>query len=135
MVNQGDVDAGQDAELDTQQDLLRKLIAIAQQEGYGDITPTEWQELEEPVPFSDRAIYPPYVVGGHLVKFQNNAWVDACHDFPPHPFNPFWGVAGHQNELVGLEEKYVPATHDQWIGDFGEVTKADRLARIAELLG
>ncbi len=110
-------------------DLINQVEAL----GGGDVTPPEWIAAQEPIPFSDTAVFPPFVIGDHLVAYKDGKWQCVCHDVPTPPFNPFWGVEGHPLEGVGIS-KYIPETHDQWILAFGETTKANRLARIAEVL-
>ncbi len=128
-----DYDTSQDQNITVNKKVLEDLIQKVELLGGGDATPTEWVAAEEPVPFSDQAVYPPYVVAGHLVAWKNGSWLCACHSYPAAPFNPWWGVKDHPNELVGIQ-KYNPEIHDDWIIQFGDLEKPDRLARIQEVL-
>ncbi len=130
MPDPSDYDQEQDSD---SRELFTKFQDWITSQGGPDLTPTEWKELEEPVPFSDRAIYPPYVVGGHLMVWKNGGWYCGCHAYPEIAFNPYWGVEGHRWEKVGIHI-YDPSTHDPWIHTFGETTKSERLARIQEVL-
>ncbi len=126
-------DATQDDDITVNKKVLVDLIAQVEALGGGDVTPTEWKEMAEPVPFTDRAVYPPYVLAGHLVAYIDGQWQCICHNVPKAPFNPHWGIEGHPEEGVGIA-KYVPADHDQFILTFGETTQAERLARIQEVI-
>ncbi len=133
VVNQADVDAEQTDEILINKKVILDLIARVEDLGGGDVTPTEWEDIDEPIPYTDRAVFPPYVVADHLVSYQDGLWLCSCHPRPPAPFNPFWGIEGHEFEAVGAH-KYVAATHDQWIEAYGEITKAERLERIAHIV-
>ncbi len=126
-------DDDQDEIMSVNKKVIFDLIAQVEALGGGDVTPTEWVEATEPIPFSDTAVFPPYVIGGHLVAFKDNKWQCVCHSSPPHPFNPFWGVEGHPDEGVGIDH-YDAALHDAYILTFGETTKTERLARIQEVI-
>ncbi len=128
-----DYDEQQDDQALLQREMLLKFNDWLKAQGGPDLTPTEWEELDEPVPFSDVAVFPTYVYAGHLVDDGGQGKLRCvCHGYPRAPFNPYWGVENHEFERIGLE-KYNPEIHDEWIFSFGETTKAERLERISEL--
>ncbi len=102
-------------------------------QGGPDLRRTEWKELVVPVPWTDRAAFPPFVGGGHLLVWKNGGWYCGCHTYPDGPFNPFWGVEDHPLEAIGIH-KYDPQVHAEWIVTYGEVTKTERLDRIAAVM-
>lgn len=117
----------------TQRELFQDFQDWVTAQGGPNLIPTEWKELIVPVPFTDRAVYPPWVAGGHLLVWKNGGWFCGCHEYPDPPFNPFWGVEDHPLEAVGIH-KYKATAHDEWILTYGEITKSERLDRIAEVL-
>jgi len=124
---------------DDEQDATQKEMWVAFQkwltsQGGPTITPPQWAEINEPIPFSDPAVFPIYVYGGHLVDDGGQGKIRClCHDYPKAPFNPFWGIKNHPNELVGIE-KFKAETHGDWILTYGTTKASDRLERIASIL-
>ncbi len=131
-MTQEEVDAEQTDEITINKDVLRSLIEHIEQSDGVDLTPEVWKAREEPVPFTDEAVFPPYIVAGHLMAYKDGGWFCACHDYPPTPFNPYWGVTGHKLEAVGIA-KYDAEKHASWITAFGDITRQVRLDRIAEM--
>ncbi len=133
MADPSNYDQVQDETVSVNVKVLKDLVAAVEEAGLGDLTPTEWVESQEPIPFSDMSIYPRYVHGGHLVDDGSQPRLRCiCHAYPAPPFNPFWGIEGHAEEKVGITH-YDAAKHENWILTFGETTKTERLARIAEV--
>ncbi len=133
MPEPSDYDSEQDATVEINVKTLKALIQTVERFTGENVTPTEWVVAAEPVPFTDQAVYPPYLVAGHLVEWKNGHWECVCHDHPQAPFNPYWGVEGHPLELVGIQ-KYDAEKHAVYILSYGDREKPDRLARIAEVL-
>ncbi len=133
MSEKSEYDSEQDATVEINVKTLKALIQTVERFTGQDVTPTEWIAAEEPVPFTDQAVYPPYVIAGHLVGYVNGQYQCICHDKPPQPFNPYWGVEGHPLELIGIR-KYDAEKHSDFILTYGDREKPDRLARIAEVL-
>jgi len=132
-VESTEYDEKQDDRIQEIIDTNRKLLNYLHQTGQTpDLTPPSWKDVSEPIPWTDRAIYPPYVYGNHLVAWKNGSYQCICHDTPPTPFNPFWGIEGHESEAVGIN-KYDPEDHNRHLVGFGELTQAQRVGRAMEV--
>jgi len=117
------------------QETLNKLMKALEAAGVApDLRPTEWKDAEPgPIPFTDKALSPVYLVGDHLVKYSKGRYVDACCPIPEGPFNPFWGLKDHPNERIGILS-FSAKKHTDFILDHGKNTKSIRLERIAEVI-
>lgn len=129
-----DYDQQQDDQLSEQDEMARRFAEWIKSQGGPDIGLERWEKQDEPIPFSDTAVYPMYVHGGHLVDDGAQGKLRCiCHQYPEAPFNPFWGIKNHKQERIGIEH-YKSVDHETWIRGYADVTKVDRLERIEYLL-
>lgn len=128
-------DASQDSQIQLNQETLNKLMKWMEKQGDApDLRPQEWKDQEPgPIPFTDQALSPVWLVNGHLVKYSKGRYVDACCAMPEPPFNPYWGIRDHPNERIGIM-KFSKKKHEQFIYDYAEHTHSLRLERIAEVI-
>lgn len=134
--DQTSVDATQDEQIEMTQETVEKMLRWFEAQGgqMPDLRPESWKEAEPgPIPYTDQAICHPYLFAGHLVKRSGGRYVDACCPAPEAPFNPYWGLDGHPNELIGIM-KFSKKSHTEFIKPWGGFTAAQRLQRIAEVI-
>jgi len=128
-------DATQDSQIQMNQETMNKFLKWMADTGQSpDFRPDDWKQSEPgPIPYTDNALFPVFLINGHLVKRSGGRYVDACHEVPPAPFNPYWGLKDHTNERIGILA-FDKKAHKPYILDHGQVTRSQRLERIAEVI-